>query len=306
MNVNYFNFNRKEVALLKKINAVIAGIILMVSLGLILNVLFSDRASRSMTDQRNFDISREEDAPNGSLSEREYQDIEDEAEGDSDSNNDNGDQSTDMGDQEDGSELSDIAPSDHESAGTDEHLNSSQPTDEDNQSTENDINQEREFQSDQHQVNGRSDTSNLNQSDQARVDNPPASDQQSQVNEENKESRADTNDDTVDRSQDSQSELIAITIDARQDGGDQYLGETDYQVGDTALDILLRFTQDRGISVTLANDRSKGDIYEIDGHQSGENQGQWVLYINGQRTVHQAGANKIAPGSNLRYYYQIQ
>lgn len=298
-------------ALLKKINAVIVGIILLVSLGLILNVLFSDKASRGLSDQRDFDVSREEGAPNDSKRETQHQDPE-EIKEETDSDSAETDRLADNETQEEGQldEDSDSETNNQESEDSSEALETSPENEEANQDNQLDTSdksngQDGQAQSDQGQAGGsnQSSQSSPNRSNQSRTENKAKNDQQ---NEKSQESQANENQDSGQEIQDSQTELVAITIDARQDGGNQYFGETQYQVGDTALDILLRFTQDRGISVILADDATKGDIFEIDGHQTDEGYGVWVLYINGQRSVHQAGANKIAPESNIRYLYQKQ
>lgn len=98
--------------------------------------------------------------------------------------------------------------------------------------------------------------------------------------------------------------MVSLIIDARQDGGNSYLGEVEYEQGDTALAALLKFASKRGFSVELAEDNG-GDILEIDGHTSSEDSGQWILYINGYHAVNNAGANKIAPDTTVRYHYVI-
>lgn len=97
---------------------------------------------------------------------------------------------------------------------------------------------------------------------------------------------------------------VSIIIDARQNGGTQYVGEVAYHSGDTALDSLLRFTQYRGLSVQLGEADGRTIIQNIDGHQVSDIDGRWVLYINGYQAPHEAGANKIVPNSLLRFHYE--
>lgn len=100
-------------------------------------------------------------------------------------------------------------------------------------------------------------------------------------------------------------EIVSLIIDARSNGGDSYIGEVAYDQGDTALDALLKFASQKGISVKLAEDNNGGDILEIDGHTNREDGGQWILYIDGYRAINKAGANKIAPNTTVRYHYKM-
>lgn len=99
-------------------------------------------------------------------------------------------------------------------------------------------------------------------------------------------------------------EIVSLIIDARSNDGNSYLGEVTYDQGDTALDALLKFASQKGVSVKLAEDNS-GEIFEIDGHTNNEDGGQWILYIDGYRSVNKPSSNKIAPNTTVRYHYKM-
>lgn len=283
---NLQKLNESEVAGLKKLSRVIIGVILMVALGLVLNVLFADRASRGTSDQRDYENSSQEVT-------QDRQDDAEVLEVDQDAN-----------DQPDADE-SDDSSEDQELA---------QQQDQTNQNQEEPVAEDSNIQTDQGQPAGNGENAqgepsqeetgltqdNTDDSSQSSQDNQSDNGQASQSEES--EQKTDENPEEEEPTQ----EPVSITIDSRQNGGSYYSGEIRYEQGDTALDILLRFTQNRGLSVTLVDEYGSGEIYEIGGHEMGEGRGQWELYINGQRSLYPAGANKITPGASLRYQFQAE
>ncbi len=167
--------------------------------------------------------------------------------------------------------------------------------------------------------NSNEDNSNVKPSSES-MKEIPRSNQEDSISSEENISESSENDRSVEEHKDEETpeqdstnegypeeeitEIVSLIIDARSNGGDSYLGEVTYDQGDTALDALLKFASQKGVSVKLAEDNS-GEILEIDGHTNNEDGGQWILYIDGYRSVNKPGSNKIAPNTTVRYHYKI-
>lgn len=271
---------------MKRINAVILGIITMISLGLILNVLFSDNESLGQSRRRTELVSNQQ-----STDDEPYYLLAEDAEGLDDADQD--DVSKDETENDDSSiQEQPESNTTNQQNGTDlEEQSETQPE-------ENSVLSE-EPTDDSHQQ-GQSNTSRQQQ-EPADLDEDGA-DEAHNHSQDDGELQKPAQEDNV---EEEVSNNVSIIIDARQNGGSQYMGEIPYERGDSALDILLRFTQKRGISVSLTTEISNRNIFEIDGHQISDIDGRWDLYINGYRSLHEAGANKVTPNSTIRYHYNV-
>lgn len=268
---------------MKRINAVILGIITMISLGLILNVLFSDNEYLGQSRRRTELVSNQ----NNTVDEPDYL-HEDDAEVLDDTDQD--DDSTEETDSDDSS-IQEQPNSSTEKQQSDSNLEEGAQTQPEENNTDNEESTENPQQNEQTQ------TSRAQQQPDSDGDSSEEEDNLSQVDEKPLEPAEEDNE------EEEVSNNVSIIIDARQNGGSHYIGEIPYERGDTALDILLRFTQNRGISVSLSNEMANRNIFEIDGHKISDIDGRWDLYINGYRSLHEAGANKITPNSTIRYHY---
>lgn len=271
-------------ALLKRINAVILGIITMISLGLILNVLFSDNESLGQSRRRSELVSNQYDTDDESdyLHEDDAV-VLDDTELDEDSTDETNHDDSSIQEQPESNTEDQKNESQEEASKSqrENQMNSDELTENDQQDEQSNTS------SQQHEQSEIDD----NRSDEEHNDSQDQTDSQDAADEDVEEEE--------------EIDYVSIIIDARQNGGSQYIGEIPYERGDTALDILLRFTQNRGISVSLSNEMANRSISEIDGHQISEIDGRWDLYINGYRSLHEAGANKITPNSTIRYHYNV-
>lgn len=267
---------------MKKTNVIILGLIALISFGIIVNLLFGSDESNELA---------EEDVELAS-----------------------GTNQVDLDRQLDKKEIRD----DDEDDTSDDEPTEKQAS----YREESDIN-ESNFGSDLKGTNESSNNSNEDNSDEKlsseSMKEIPKSNQEDSISSEDNISESSENDRSVEEHTDEENpeqdstnedyleeitEIVSLIIDARSNGGDSYLGEVTYDQGDTALDALLKFASQKGVSVKIAEDNS-GEILEIDGHTNNEDGGQWILYIDGYRSVNKPGSNKIAPNTTVRYHYKI-
>lgn len=268
---------------MKKTNVIILGLIALISFGIIVNLLFGSDESNELA---------EEDVELAS-----------------------GTNQVDLDRQLDKKEIRD---DDEDDTSDDE------PTEKQASHREVSDTDESDFGSDLKGTNESSNNSNEDNSDEKpsseSMKEIPKSNQEDSISSEDNISESSENDRSVEEHTDGENpeqdstnegypeeeitEIVSLIIDARSNGGDSYLGEVTYDQGDTALDSLLKFASQKGVSVKIAEDNS-GEILEIDGHTNNEDGGQWILYIDGYRSVNKLGSNKIAPNTTVRYHYKI-
>lgn len=258
----------------------------MISLGLILNYLFSSDEPESQElsqtsqvettrDDESLEENNEDESVDDAETETSDQEVEDQSEAGS----------TDLGDSPDQSEREEA---DQGSENQTPDQNQGQPN---------------------HESTSEGQGGGQESDNQTAAPNPGQSESQGGSSENQGQAPAQGSQEESDED-DEYTNTVSIIVDARQNSGSIYFGDILYQTGDTALSILERFAQQRGLSVSLSNEESDESdalgptVVEIDGHEN-QDDSNWQVYINGNLTVYSPSANKVAPGSRIRYYYNV-